>query len=169
VRGVVQPELAGIGAAVLGHRTGFAPDQLRAAASEAKIAAESQFPRPAVERAVAAFHRVDAPAVANGAATDAQGLEQRRQIVGEAQIDAEPGVLGLQFGDRLVLEEARHGVPHTPTHSYGWASLRAGGGLNSTRKATTNRAQTTSGTSQTGAQSMTVPMRCRSTTQPVNM
>ena len=100
--------MAGIGAAVLGHRTRFAPDQLRAAASEAKIAAEGQFPRPAVERAVAAFHRVDAPAVANGAATDAQGLEQRRQIVGEAQIDAEPGVLGLQFGDRLVLEEARH-------------------------------------------------------------
>ena len=72
------------------------------------VAAERQFARPAVELAVTPFHRVNAPAVPDRPAANRDGLEQRREVVAEAQVDSEPRVLGLNVRDRLVFEEGSH-------------------------------------------------------------
>src|SRR5205823_2243846 len=89
----------------------LAPDELRPARAEPQVAAEGQFARRAVEFAVAPLHRVNAPPVADRAPADGNEPEERREVVGEAQISAEPGVLRFEFRDGLVLEEGRHATP----------------------------------------------------------
>src|SRR5712692_10751785 len=66
----MNPQLPGIGAAILAHRRGFEPDQLRPAPPVAVIAAPGELAGVAVELAVAAFHRVDADGVANAKITN---------------------------------------------------------------------------------------------------
>ncbi len=106
--GLVQRDLSRGGAAGLRDGARLAPEQFRPARAEPHVAAEGEFARRAVEFAVAPFHRVNAPPVAGGAVPDGDGLKQGREVVGEAQVGAEPRVLGFQFRERLVLEELGH-------------------------------------------------------------
>ena len=58
------PKLARIGAAVFAHGGSFKPDELGAAAREAFVAAPGQLAGTAIQRPVAAFHRLDGDGVA---------------------------------------------------------------------------------------------------------
>ena len=107
-RALVQPDLARVHAAVVGDGARLAPDHLRPAVAEADVAAERELAGPPVGFTVTPLHRVNAPAVPGRARADRQRGEQRREVVGEAEIGAEPGVLRLHLGDRLVLEEPGH-------------------------------------------------------------
>ena len=62
----VDPELAGVGAAVAADGGGFKPDEFGAAESEAFVTAPGKLVGVAVERGVAAFHGMDGHGVAEG-------------------------------------------------------------------------------------------------------
>ena len=66
----MEPELAGVGAAVLADGGGFEPDELGAAGGEALVAADGEFAGIAVELAIAAFHGMDGHGVAHGDGAD---------------------------------------------------------------------------------------------------
>ena len=87
---IVQPELTGIHAAIVGDGGCFAPDQLRTAAAEPSIAAKREFVRSAVQCAVAAFHRLHAQAVPNDAIADVQRLKEGSEVAVQFQHMAEP-------------------------------------------------------------------------------
>src|ERR1700722_359908 len=61
----IQANLPRCCACFLHNGTGFAPNQLGSAGSKTPKASESEFARPAIELAIATFHRVNAPAVPN--------------------------------------------------------------------------------------------------------
>src|SRR4051812_45002666 len=99
-----QPDLSRGRPAVVGDRTGFAPDEFGPAVAEPLVAAKRQFAGRAVGVAVAPFHWVNAPAVADGSGTDPHGVEQNVEILRESQVDPEPGVLRFEVRNGLVLE-----------------------------------------------------------------
>src|SRR5262249_33842102 len=105
---IVESDLPRSRSTVLGNRAGFAPNELGPAGPEADVAAKGQVAGRSVEVAVAAFHRMNAPAIADGEAADANRLLVNRKIVRRAQVKAEPGVLGNHFIDGFVFEEACH-------------------------------------------------------------
>src|SRR5207253_25184 len=87
----------------------LAPDQLGAAAAEAAITAVGQFVGPAIEGAVAAFHRLHTESVAGAQRADGYGLKKRGEVVAEAEIELFPLGLGGQFLDGMELEEVCQG------------------------------------------------------------
>ncbi len=108
--GLVDDELTGVGAPFGDDGGGLAPDQLGPALAEAPVAAEGQVARSAVEGAVAAFHRLDRHAVADGPVRDIRRFEQGGQVIGQADVQtASLGVPG-EIGGHLVFEVAGQGV-----------------------------------------------------------
>src|SRR5262249_22591230 len=79
-----EPELARICPALFDDGRGLSPNQLGAARAETAIAAKRQFVRPAVERAVAALHRLNTERIADAKCADIYRAEQRSEIVGES-------------------------------------------------------------------------------------
>ena len=103
-------QLVGVGAAVLADGDGFAaPDQLGAAQAEVVPAPSGQLAGPAVERAVPAFHRQDAPAIAGAQAARLERPGERR---GRRRLQ--------RFVERQARDRGRPGGRGRPGRSSGW-------------------------------------------------
>lgn len=74
----VDQELTRIGPGLLDDGGRLGPDELGAAGAEAPIAAQRQFVGPAVERTIAALHRLNAQPIADDERTDICGGKKRR-------------------------------------------------------------------------------------------
>src|SRR5262245_40786387 len=101
-------ELPGIGAGLVDDRRRLAPDELGAAGAEALVAAKGKLIGPAVEGAVAPFHRLHAQRVAHGEWAEADRTKKGREVF----LEAKPQPQTLRFGANVVetvkLEVARH-------------------------------------------------------------
>ena len=112
-------ELIGVGPALGEHGHRFAPpDQLRAAEPKVPPAAQEDLGGRALGAAVPAFHRMDAPAVADGAVAEHEWLGQRRARGGgerhvvERDRRVECGQVAAQFVNGAEAGDAgigRHG------------------------------------------------------------
>src|SRR6266852_2098166 len=88
VRGLlfIQMQLARSGSSILVDRRGFAPDEFCSSAAKAKISAKSQLVGSAVERAVAALHRLNAYGIAGPKLSEFNRPEERTQVVAKAKV-----------------------------------------------------------------------------------
>ena len=90
-----------------------APDELGAAAAEVAPAAERVLAGRAVAIGVPAFHRMNAPAIADAAAGDRHRLGQRRTLrgrkhrLGDRQVEPQLGQPQAKGVDRLELGDLR--------------------------------------------------------------
>src|SRR5262249_35301076 len=107
-RVIVDQQLPWIAAAFLHDGGRLAPDQFGAAGAETFIAAKHQFVGLAVERPVAAFHRLDGKGVADAIWTNLYGAKQRFEILGETNVQPEPLDLGIDFSQGMKLEVVCH-------------------------------------------------------------
>ena len=108
-RTAMQPQLSWVHPRVIGNRSRFAPDQLRAATAESDVAAEGQLIRQTIERPVATLHRLNRPAIADRSATDLNRLKHDRQIVGHRDVRKTQSFrIGHDIGGSLVLEISGH-------------------------------------------------------------
>ena len=113
-----QQQLVRVGAAVVPHRHGFpAPEQLRAAQAEVAPAADGELRWPSVGRAVPAFHRQHAEAVADAHAVQLERPRERRllrrqQVVVEVERDVRAPQVLAECGGGLQGGDAREGVSH---------------------------------------------------------
>ena len=99
-----QPELARVCAALRRDGYGLGPDQARARAGKAVVAAQGQLSRTAVRRAVAALHRLDGDAVVHGLGTELDLALQRLEAVGQRQPDTDAGQFLLQLVHGLIVK-----------------------------------------------------------------
>ena len=106
---IVTGGASGIGAACFRNRCRLAPDQFRTTGAEALVAAVNEVVGMAVERAVAAFHRLHAKGIADAERPHLHGPKERREIGGKTQIQAEALHLGFDVGQRMEFEKVCHG------------------------------------------------------------
>ena len=105
----MEPQLPRVHASVVGNRGRLAPDQFRSTGAETDVAAKRQLVGQAVERSIAAFHRLNRPAVADPSATDLNRLKHHRQVVGHGDVrEAKPLGIGDDIGGRLVSKIVSH-------------------------------------------------------------
>src|SRR5262245_29614333 len=105
-----EPQLAGIGPSFLNHRGRLAPEELGAARAKSAITTKRQLIRPAVERPVAALHRLNTERIADAELPDIHTAEQRTEIVREAEVKPETFGFRFEFGPRSEFEVARQGI-----------------------------------------------------------
>jgi hypothetical protein len=102
-------ELARIAPALVENGRGLAPKERGAPGAEAFVAAIGQLIGPAIEGAVAAFHRLDAQGIAGAEGSDLDRAEQGTEVVAEAEIEPQALSLGFEVVAGAELEEACQG------------------------------------------------------------
>ena len=95
----VQPELAGIGAALGRHGGGLEPEQAAAATGKALVAPDGQFAGAAVVGAVAALHGVHGQGVGRPAPADGHGSGQYGEVLADGQVQVQIIGAGAQLGE----------------------------------------------------------------------
>jgi hypothetical protein len=105
---LVEVQLPGTGSAIERDSSGFCPDKFGASRAKAKISAKSQLIRPAVERAIATFHGLDAERIAGAEFADSHWPKKKTQIVTKTQIQLQTLTLCLQLRQSVKLKEASH-------------------------------------------------------------
>jgi hypothetical protein len=106
----IQEQLSGIGSAFLGDGSGLAPNELCAATAKSVVSAESQIIGPAIESAVAPFHRLNAQRIARSKLPKNDWTKEWTQILAEAQVYFQPITFGFQLRQGVEFEKASHSM-----------------------------------------------------------
>src|SRR5262249_11189979 len=110
---LIDEQLPRIGSPFLDNGRRLTPEELGTSGAEAVVAAERQFIRSTVERAVTALHRLNTQSIADSKRTDLDWSEQRAEILAKTEIEPESARFGGQLVDRFELEVARQDRPLT--------------------------------------------------------
>ena len=104
-----QPQLARVHPPFIGDGSRLAPDDRGPAVTESLVSPDRQFVGQTLERAIAAFHRLNCQAIFYRTSTDRQRCKQRGHVLLQVQFESQRRGVGEQVVTGVVLEVTGHG------------------------------------------------------------